>query len=82
MRYIGKLESGKVFDSNKTGKPFSFKLGAGEVIRGWDIGMEGIQVGGERRVTVPPKLAYGNKSMPDIPANSKLVFDVKCLSIK
>ena len=82
MRYIGKLESGKVFDSNKSGKPFSFKLGAGEVIKGWDIGMAGIQVGGERRLTIPAHLAYGSKALPGIPKNSKLIFDIKCLTVK
>merc|ERR1712000_537142 len=82
MRYIGKLDNGKVFDSNKSGKPFSFKLGAGEVIKGWDIGLQGIQVGGERRLVIPAHLAYGNKALPGIPKNSKLTFDIKCLSVK
>lgn len=82
MRYIGKLENGKVFDSNKSGKPFGFKLGAGEVIKGWDVGVAGIQVGGERRLTIPAHLAYGSKSLPGIPKNSKLIFDIKCLGIK
>ncbi|KIW99068.1 uncharacterized protein Z519_00731 [Cladophialophora bantiana CBS 173.52] len=82
MRYIGKLDNGKVFDSNKSGKPFSFKLGAGEVIKGWDIGLQGIQVGGERRLTIPAHLAYGNKALPGIPKNSKLTFDIKCLAVK
>ncbi|KAM3077126.1 peptidylprolyl isomerase fpr3 [Clarireedia jacksonii] len=82
MRYIGKLLDGKVFDSNKKGKPFSFKLGAGEVIQGWDIGIAGMSVGGERRLTIPAHLAYGKKALPGIPANSTLVFDVKLLEIK
>lgn len=83
MRYIGKLESGKVFDSNKKGKPFSFKLGAGEVIKGWDIGVIGMSVGGERRLTIPAHHGYGKKGAPpDIPANSKLLFDIKCLSVQ
>lgn len=82
MRYIGKLKDGKVFDSNKKGKPFSFKLGTGEVIKGWDIGIAGIQVGGERRITVPAHHAYGSQSLPGIPKNSTLVFDVKCVEIK
>jgi len=82
MRYIGKLTDGKVFDSNKKGKPFSFKLGVGEVIQGWDIGVAGMSVGGERRLTIPANLAYGSKSMPGIPANSTLVFDIKLLEIK
>ncbi|KAJ5272674.1 FK506-binding protein 4 [Penicillium angulare] len=82
MRYIGKLENGKVFDSNKKGKPFTFKLGRGEVIKGWDIGVAGMTPGGERRITIPPQLAYGKKALPGIPANSKLIFDVKLLEIK
>ncbi|KAH0048011.1 hypothetical protein KCU72_g8866, partial [Aureobasidium melanogenum] len=82
MRYIGKLQNGKVFDSNKKGKPFSFKLGTGEVIKGWDIGIAGIQVGGERRITVPAHHAYGSQSLPGIPKNSTLIFDVKCVEIK
>jgi FK506-binding nuclear protein len=82
MRYIGKLSSNnKVFDSNKKGPPFKFTLGSGEVIKGWDLGLEGIQAGGTRRITIPPKHAYGNKAMKDIPKNSELVFDVKCLSV-
>ncbi|OAA68471.1 fkbp-type peptidyl-prolyl cis-trans isomerase [Niveomyces insectorum RCEF 264] len=82
MRYIGKLENGKVFDSNKKGAPFSFKVGKGEVIRGWDIGIAGMSVGGERRLTIPPSLAYGSKKLDGIPANSTLIFDVKLLEIK
>uniref|UniRef100_A0A093VTH3 FK506-binding protein n=1 Tax=Talaromyces marneffei PM1 TaxID=1077442 RepID=A0A093VTH3_TALMA len=82
MRYIGKLEDGKVFDSNKKGKPFTFKLGKGEVIKGWDIGIAGMTAGGERRITIPSHLAYGKKALPGIPANSKLIFDVKLLEIK
>ena len=68
--------------ANKKGKPFSFKLGAGEVIKGWDIGVAGMSVGGERRLTIPANHAYGSKALPGIPANSTLVFDVKLLEIK
>ncbi|MCJ1465241.1 peptidylprolyl isomerase fpr4 [Pseudocyphellaria aurata] len=82
MRYIGKLQDGKVFDANKKGSPFTFKLGVGEVIKGWDIGVVGMSVGGERRITVPSSLAYGGKSIPGIPPNSELTFDVKLLEIK
>ncbi|KAH8704888.1 hypothetical protein BGW36DRAFT_331872 [Talaromyces proteolyticus] len=82
MRYIGKFEDGKVFDSNKKGKPFSFKIGKGEVIKGWDIGIAGMAAGGERRIVIPPHLGYGKKGVPGIPGNSKLVFDVKLLEIK
>lgn len=78
MRYIGKLTNGKVFDSNTKGKPFSFKLGRGEVIKGWDEGVTGMKIGEERRLTCPPQLAYGSRGAPpDIPKNATLVFDIK-----
>ncbi|KAL0578761.1 peptidylprolyl isomerase fpr3 [Marasmius crinis-equi] len=83
MRYIGKLANGKQFDANTKGKPFKFALGAGEVIKGWDQGLVGIKVGGERVLTIPPAMGYGKRgSPPEIPPNSTLVFEVKCLSIK
>jgi len=82
VRYIGKLKDGKVFDTNKKGKPFSFKAGTGQVIKGWDIGVTGMAVGGERRLTIPAHLAYGSQKLPGIPANSELIFDVKLLAIK
>ncbi|KAK8853036.1 hypothetical protein IAR55_003737 [Kwoniella newhampshirensis] len=81
MRYIGKLTNGKQFDANTSGKPFSFALGKGEVIRGWDEGLAGMAVGGERRLTIPPQLAYGSQKIPGIPKNSTLKFDVKLVSI-
>jgi FK506-binding nuclear protein len=69
--------------ANKKGKPFGFKLGAGEVIKGWDIGVMGMAVGGERRLTIPANLGYGSKGAPpQIPPNSKLIFDVKMLGVK
>ena len=71
------------FIANKKGKPFSFKLGAGEVIKGWDIGVVGMAVGGERRLTIPANLGYGSKGAPpEIPPNSKLIFDLKMLGVK
>ncbi|KAG0097578.1 peptidylprolyl isomerase fpr4 [Podila epicladia] len=83
MRYIGRLANGKVFDKNTGGKPFSFSLGRGEVIKGWDLGIQGMQLGGERRLTIPPALAYGARGAPpDIPPNSTLVFEVKLVSLK
>ena len=82
LRYIGKLEDGKVFDSNKSGTPFSFKMGKGEVIRGMEVGLEGISAGGERRLTIPAKMGYASKGMPGIPKNSTLIFDIKCLAVK
>jgi FK506-binding nuclear protein len=82
VRYIGKLANGQQFDANKKGKPFSFKVGKGQVIKGWDIGINGMAIGGERRLTIPAHLAYGSRGMPGIPANSTLTFDVKLLEIK
>lgn len=72
----------RAFVANTKGKPFSFKLGIGEVVKGMDIGAAGMAVGGERRITIPPQLAYGNKKTGDIPPNSTLVFDMKLLSIQ
>ncbi|KAL1405046.1 peptidylprolyl isomerase fpr3 [Vanrija albida] len=82
MRYIGKLESGKQFDANTAGSPFSFVLGRGEVIKGWDQGLVGLAVGGERRLTIPASLAYGKQRLGGIPPNSTLKFDVKLLAVK
>ncbi|KAJ3934007.1 MAG: hypothetical protein NXY57DRAFT_1047550 [Lentinula lateritia] len=83
MRYIGKLANGKIFDQNTKGSPFVFRLGEGEVIKGWDQGIVGMQVGGERTLTVPPALGYGKRgSLPQIPGNATLSFEVKCVSIK
>ncbi|KAI0305746.1 hypothetical protein B0F90DRAFT_1700692 [Multifurca ochricompacta] len=82
VRYIGKLPDGKVFDSNTKGKPFTFRLGAGEVIKGWDEGVAGMKVGGERLLIVPPSLGYGNRKMDAIPPNSTLRFEVKLIDMK
>ncbi|KZF22376.1 hypothetical protein L228DRAFT_221249 [Xylona heveae TC161] len=82
MRYIGKFQDGKVFDANKKGKPFTFTLGKGEVIKGWDIGVAGMSVGGERRIVIPSNLAYGSRPPPGMPPNAALTFDIKMLEIK
>jgi len=82
MRYVGKLTNGKEFDKNISGKPFTFNLGKGEVIKGWDEGIVGMQVGGERRLTIPANMAYGKKAQTNIPANSTLIFEVKLIEIK
>ena len=83
MYYEGKLKSNnKVFDSRLRGKPFKFRLGAREVIKGWDIGIEGMKVGGKRRLTIPPAMAYGAKGAPpNIPANSHLIYEVECKTV-
>jgi FK506-binding nuclear protein len=79
MYYTGKLKNGKVFDSNaKSSKPFSFKLGGGQVISGWELGIVGMKVGGKRQLIVPPKLGYGSEGCgSDIPPNSVLIFEVE-----
>ena len=69
--------------ANKKGEPFKFKVGEGQVIKGMDIGVTGMAVGGERRVTIPAHLGYGKKGTPpDIPGNSTLVFDLKLIDLK
>lgn len=82
IRYIGKLKNGKVFDKNTSGKPFVFNLGKGECIKGFDLGVAGMAVGGERRVIIPAKMGYGSQALPGIPANSELTFDIKLVSLK
>jgi len=84
MFYSGKLlASGKQFDARQDGKPFKFKLGAGEVIKGWDVGVLGMKVGGKRRITVPAKMGYGQEgAQPEIPPNAALVFEVECKFVK
>ncbi|KAJ1849564.1 peptidylprolyl isomerase fpr3 [Coemansia sp. RSA 486] len=83
MYYIGKLTNGKVFDKNMGGKPFWFRLGSGEVIRGWDKGILGMKKGGERRLTIPSNMAYGKRGAPpDIPPNATLVFDIRLVDFK
>jgi FKBP-type peptidyl-prolyl cis-trans isomerase FkpA len=69
---------GSQFESNS----ISFRLGTGAVIRGWDQGIAGMRVGGQRRLVIPPDLAYGNQSRPPIPANATLVFDVTLNSVQ
>lgn len=82
IRYVGKLKNGKVFDKNTSGKPFVFNLGKGECIKGFDLGVAGMAVGGERRVIIPAKMGYGSQALPGIPANSELTFDIKLVSLK
>jgi FKBP-type peptidyl-prolyl cis-trans isomerase len=81
MRYVGSFADGKVFDSNPAPKPvFSFRLGSGQVIPGWDEGLVGMKVGGKRQLVIPPQLAYGPNDYGPIPGNSVLVFTVDALS--
>lgn len=83
VHYVGTLTSGKVFDSSvDRGQPFSFPLGAGQVIKGWDTGVAGMKVGGERKLYIAPDYAYGANAVGPIPANSPLIFDVKLLDVQ
>lgn len=82
VRYIGKLKkNGKIFDSNIGRKPFEFRLGIGQVIKGWDVGVNGMRIGDKRRITIPPAMGYGSKVAGEIPPNSWLVFDVELVSV-
>ena len=84
VHYTGWLKDGTKFDSSKDrGKPFRFQLGAGRVIKGWDEGVQGMKVGGTRKLMIPPELGYGARGAGDtIPPNAELTFEVELLQIK
>ncbi|GMH35733.1 hypothetical protein BSKO_03601 [Bryopsis sp. KO-2023] len=83
VTYVGKLENGKVFDKTKGKNSFEFVLGAGQVIKGWDKGLEDMRVGDQRKLTVPPSMGYGAEgSPPVIPPNATLMFDVTLENVK
>jgi len=81
--YTGKLADGTVFDStsNRNNQPFTFNLGEGQVIKGWDEGVAGMKVGGTRELVMPPSLGYGSQSVGSIPPNSTLYFTVTLQSV-
>ncbi|CAG9464663.1 unnamed protein product [Pedinophyceae sp. YPF-701] len=84
VKYVGKLQkTGKVFDQTRGKATFTFRLGVGEVIKGWDRGVAGMRVGDKRRLTVPPQMAYGSSGVKGaIPPNSTLMFDVELVDVK
>jgi len=84
VHYTGWLTNGKKFDSSlDRNESYSFVLGAGKVIKGWDEGVASMRVGGNRKLTIPPSLAYGAKGMPGvIPPNATLIFEVQLLRIR
>jgi FKBP-type peptidyl-prolyl cis-trans isomerase len=82
VNYTGRLITGAQFDSSVGRGPFSFVLGAGQVIKGWDMGVAGMKVGGKRQLVIPPYLGYGAGGMGPIPGNATLVFDVELLGVQ
>jgi FKBP-type peptidyl-prolyl cis-trans isomerase len=83
VHYIGTLQDGTEFDnSKKRGQPFEFTVGGGQVIKGWEEGLLGMKVGGQRVLVIPPEKAYGEQGIGPIPPNATLVFAIELVEIK
>ena len=84
VNYTGTLEDGSVFDSslNPDREPFTFTLGVGSVIKGWDLGVKGMKVGGKRKLTIPSDLGYRDKGAGLIPPGATLIFEVELLEVE
>jgi len=84
VHYVGTLTSGSKFDSSRDrGEGFTFQLGAGQVIEGWDKGVAGMKVGGVRKLTIPPEMGYGARGYPPvIPPAATLLFEVELLDVR
>ena len=83
VHYIGTLKNGQQFDNSYLrGKPFDFTVGDGAVIKGWEEGLIGMKVGGQRILVIPADMAYGDKQVGPIPANSTLIFSIELIDIK
>jgi FKBP-type peptidyl-prolyl cis-trans isomerase FkpA len=82
VEYTGKFTNGKVFDTSSGRGPFTFVLGAGQVIQGWDRGVMGMKVGGKRTLMIPPEFGYGQNDYGPIPGGSTLIFDVELLKVE
>lgn len=82
VHYTGWLPDGTAFDSSRGGNPFSFRVGAGEVIDAWDIGVIGMRTGGKRKLVIPPEMGYGTEGFSIIPGNAILVFEIELLEIR
>jgi FKBP-type peptidyl-prolyl cis-trans isomerase len=83
VNYIGRLQDGRVFDDSYVrGQPIAFRIGAGQVIPGFEQGIVGMRVGGKRRLTIPPELAYGSSGNGPIPPNATIVFEVELMAVQ
>jgi FKBP-type peptidyl-prolyl cis-trans isomerase len=82
VHYVGTLENGTEFDSSRDGEPVPLTLGVGQLIRGFEEGIKGMNEGGVRKLTIPPELGYGSQGYGDIPAEATLIFEIELISVE